>query len=421
MVASPESPLAALGVLSSAGSSGQASGSQYNSRRTSLRAGAQRFQNILSKGTIALRFVIATHSSASLDAERKQYDDIVLLPVNESRFNCALKPLLWFAHCATAFPTALFYAVADDDTYLQLDHFAADLNTLRAAAETQHVLYGLVMWYGTYDNSTMVPHEAWGGWLYNDGGAVNLRRRIERCRDALRNGNISMGRRLGGGGGRRGGRRARRRAARDDPCSSIPNPSRETVARNTLDDFAPFPVLNGPLWAASRSLAAAFVADPYPRQYLQELFRTPRVRAALARPGGPRKSNFGCWPVVDTIWGMWITKVAAARNLSLRLVNTPFMVQHHPWPAAIHGAFSNRSIVLHGLKREKNQVKFRRIAEVRGLGNFVPFDRKCGTCADLGWSSWPGAVHAQWTCCGCDATESRAACDARMGSQSVEQ
>lgn len=413
-----EPPLAAIGVLSSAGGSGQASGSQYNSRRTSLRASAQRFHDVLSGHTIALRFVIATHSSAKLDDERREFNDIVLLPVNESRFNCALKPLLWFAHCITAFPNTPFYAVADDDIYLQLDHFAADLRTLRAAAQTEHVLYGLVMWYGTYDNATMVPHEAWGGWLYSDGGAVNIRRRIERCRETIRSGQPSVGRRLGGGGGRAGRLRARRRAVHDDPCAHIPKASRETATRNSLDDFPPFPVVNGPLWATSRPLASALVSDPYPRQYLDRLFRTPRVRTALARPGGPRKSNFGCWPVIDTIWGVWITKVAEGRNLRLRLVNTPFMVQHHPWPAAIHGAFSNRSIVLHGLKREKNQIKFRRIAEERGLGRFVPFDRKCGTCAELGWSTWPGAVHGQWTCCGCDATENKAACDARMGSNS---
>ena len=93
------------------------------------------------------------------------------------------------------------------------------------------------------------------------------------------------------------------------------------------------------------------------------------------------------------------------------------MVQHHAWPAAVHGAFSNSSIVLHGLKRERNQKKFRAVAEARGLGPLVPFNRVCGGCDALGWSTWPGSVlvRRRWTCCGCDATATKAACDERMG------
>ena len=48
------------------------------------------------------------------------------------------------------------------------------------------------------------------------------------------------------------------------------------------------------------------VDDPYPRAYLQRLHGTARVRAALGRKNGPRKSNFGCWPVGDTILGLWV-------------------------------------------------------------------------------------------------------------------
>ena len=68
-----------------------------------------------------------------------------------------------------------------------------------------------------------------------------------------------------------------------------------------------------------------------------------------------------------------------------------------------------------GLKRERNQRKFRAVAEQRGLGPLVPFRRKCGGCAELGWSTWPGSPQARWTCCGCDAHESKADCDERMG------
>ena len=388
------SPLVALGVLSAKGASGQATGAQYLARRTSLRESSQRFGN--NGRALELRFLLAapsgTVSEAAIVDEQRQHGDIVFLAMSESRFNCALKSLLWFEHCATAFPKASFYALADDDTYLQLEHFELDLRSV-GLQENEHLLYGLVMWYGTYDNATMVPHEAWGGWGYSDAGAVRLRRRIERCREA---------------GSSSGGGRA-------NPCAKLAAPSRQTVARGTLSDVAPFPVVNGPLWAASNSLARALIADPIPRAYLRDLHRTPRVRHALERPGGPRKSNFGCWPVVDTIQGLWMTWVSVAHNLRIRLVNTPFMVQHHPWPATVHGAFSNHSIVLHGLKRERNQKKFRALAERRGAGPFVPFDRTCGSCAALGWSTWPGSAHAGWTCCGCDATRSKADCDVRMG------
>ena len=103
-------------------------------------------------------------------------------------------------------------------------------------------------------------------------------------------------------------------------------------------------------------------------------------------------------------------------TLNLSLVNTPFMVQHHPWPATVHGAFSNSSIVLHGLKKEKNQLKFRGVVARRGLGPFVPFRRRCAGCAELGWSTWPGSIHGRrWTCCGCDSTLTKRDCDERMG------
>ena len=216
---------------------------------------------------------------------------------------------------------------------------------------------------------------------------------------------------------RRRGRRALRHAelASTDACRKVPNSLLDTVARNTLaDDIPPFPVVNGPLFGLSRPLASALVTDPGPSEYLRDLKLTPRVRAALSRPGGPRKSNFGCWPVGDTILGVWFTRLAVRRGLRLTLVNSPFMVQHHPWPASVHGAFSNRSIVMHGLKRERNQLKFRALAEARGLGKFIPFKRTCGACAKLGWSTWPGSPHAEWTCCGCDATRSKKTCDARM-------
>ena len=347
--------------------------------------------------------------------EQNQFGDIVFLQMNESRFMCAIKPLLWYQYCLKAFPTARFIAISDDDAYLQLDHLEADLRSLQDDAAERLILWGLVMWYGAYDNVTMVTHETWGGWSYNDGGAVKSRRRMEECRDYRWI--AQAGRRLGT---REPSRRRRSRFARSkgetrDPCRRLTSAAKATIDRAGLSDRSPWPVVNGPLFAVSRRLAQLVVENTIPRQYLKALHQTERVRNALSRPGGPRKSNFGCWPVADSIFGLWITQISETLNIGIELVNSPFMVQHHPWPATVHGAFSNSSIVLHGLKKEKNQRKFREVVMQRGMGAFVPFRRHCGNCASLGWSTWGASVHSRlWTCCGCDATASKRDCDERM-------
>ena len=239
----------------------------------------------------------------------------------------------------------------------------------------------------------MVTHHNWGGWQYSDTGAVRGRRRIDACQAAQRRGRSgSCYKRLGRG-------------------------ALDAIEHNGLaNDVPPYPVVNGPLFAVSRNLGALIAQDRLPLIFQELLSQTARVKAAMSRPGGPRKSNMACWPVSDATLGYWISRIASARNLTLTLVNSPFMVQHHPWPAVVHGAFSNSSIVLHGLKKERNQRKFYDLALRRGMGPFVPFRRKCGNCAALGWSSWPGSPVSQWQCCGCDlAGESKAQCAERMG------
>ena len=246
--------------------------------------------------------------------------------------------------------------------------------------------------YPFYDNVSMVTHHEWGGWQYADTGAVRARRRIDECQAAQQRGRSTCSKRLGRG-------------------------ALDAIEHNGLAaDVPPYPVVNGPMFAVSSSLGALIAQDPLPRIFQEKLSQTARVKAAMSRPGGPRKSNMACWPVSDATLGYWISRIASARNLSLTLVNSPFMVQHHPWPAVVHGAFSNSSIVLHGLKKERNQRKFYDLALRRGMGPFAPFRRKCGNCAALGWSSWPGSQANQWQCCGCDlAGESKAQCEERMG------
>ena len=147
-----------------------------------------------------------------------------------------------------------------------------------------------------------------------------------------------------------------------------------------------------------------------------------RVNRSAAFPEIHVFERFGCWPTCDAIIGLWVTQVSQARGVSVQLVNTPFMVQHHPWAATVHGRFSNKSIVQHGLGLPELE-RFRAAAQRNGAGPFEPFERKCGDCKRMGWSSWQGSVHARWTCCGCDATfktkrlqlESIGCCNARLG------
>ena len=130
----------------------------------------------------------------------------------------------------------------------------------------------------------------------------------------------------------------------------------------------------------------------------------------------------------------------------MTLVHTPVGVQHYPWPVYSDSkSYSNRSIVAHGAKRPTSRMWA--IAERRMSGAFVPFHRTCGTyapptpnhnhnlhptstptpnpnpspnpnpnpnayptprcAAEMGWSSYPGSVFADWQCCGDPSNRSR--------------
>ena len=56
------------------------------------------------------------------------------------------------------------------------------LITNGAAASEDYVLWGFIMWYGVYNNITMVTHEAWGGWQTIDRGARRQRQHLGICR-----------------------------------------------------------------------------------------------------------------------------------------------------------------------------------------------------------------------------------------------
>ena len=180
------------------------------------------------------------------------------------------------------------------------------------------------MWKAYYNNVTMVTSTGFTGWGFTDWAAVAQRTQMDLCNCPATNASIA--------------------------CPGL-REDHVIAAQSNQIGSPPFPMANGPLSALSRSLAEAIARDPYPGWWLDELVKTPRIAAALARPGGPRKSSFACWPVVDSVLGYWVTRIGLTLDEPVTLVNTPLMKQHHPWPSAVRGRFSNSSIILHGLKK----------------------------------------------------------------------
>ena len=123
---------------------------------------------------------------------------------------------------------------------------------------------------------------------------------------------------------------------------------------------------------------------------------------ATSRRHGPKKSSFACWPLQDSMLGYWISKISLERGTHIHLANSPFMVQHHPWPSDGHGAFSNASVMRARFRSDRV-----RIAEVvafatgsRALGLSFRSNAPRGDCASMGWSTWPESHIHRRTCCG---------------------
>ena len=286
---------------------------------------------------------------------------------------CGLKSLLWFKYCELHFPSAQYYALGDDDSYVQLEHLEADLLSLPADS---YLLWGLTMWEAFYNRKTMVTHSSWGGWRFFDYGAVYDRHRMDRCR-AINSTDLGE-------------------------CKQMSKSAKEALRSGEYDpDFPPWPMVNAATFAVSRRLGNLLAHDTVPTTYLDELMRTPLVVAATSRRHGPKKSSFACWPLQDSMLGYWISKISLERGTHIHLANSPFMVQHHPWPSDGHGAFSNASVMVHGFKRPgANRLKLLAFARQQGSGPFIPYKRTCGDCASMGWSTWPGSHIHRWTCCG---------------------
>lgn len=368
--------IVALGVLSAAGSTAKSNATTGVRRREKLREALAPF----AKSTAtALRFLVADGRLRLGDAvyeEARRWRDILFLEMHEDPRRCSLKYLLWLRQAPALFPAAAWFALADDDIYLQVAHLEADLRLVasqtRDAAE--HVLYGLLMWKPYYNNATLNPSTGFASWDYHDWAAVAIRRTMRKCAAALRRSDVSM---------LPDGRPVRAHAP---ACYALRADHMRAVMGGHVDAMPPFPYINGPLFAVSRSLGGLIASSPLPAAFLAGLERQPKTA----------KWGISCTPVVDSILGYWVAATALAANASVTLVNSPRGKQHLPWPS---WGFGNHSIVVHGL-RSSRQDAFRSNAVRNGGGDFVPTPRTCDSCRAMGWTTWPGTPLHDWRCCG---------------------
>ena len=158
-------PFVALGYLS---------GGANAPRRTQIRQLAAKFAG----GGVAYRFVLATperqrEHDPKVVAEAAATQDMLLLNVSDTPFRCALKYVQWIAWARVAFPSAAFIASGDDDAYVQLAHFEADLRRVHAqiGAGTP-ALWGCIMWRAWYNNVTQDASTGFTGWTCADGQVV---------------------------------------------------------------------------------------------------------------------------------------------------------------------------------------------------------------------------------------------------------
>ena len=84
-------PLAALGVMSAVGASGQQSVKQYRARRGAVRTVHRLFVSRSQGASLALRFVLAHPRKSSAERrravleEQRQHNDVVRINITESR------------------------------------------------------------------------------------------------------------------------------------------------------------------------------------------------------------------------------------------------------------------------------------------------------------------------------------------------
>ena len=425
------SAFVALGLLSALGN---------RPRRDKIRETTSKFASFAS---VAVRFVLATapessSSSASMHAleEHHIHRDMVRLNISDTPFRCGFKYVLWFDYARRAFPTSRYFGAGDDDAYIQVSHFEMDLRNVAAQVGFEPpTLWGMIQWRSHYDKVTHDTSTGFMGWGCADAQAANVRRAMLTCRSQL-SGNATL-------------REALTKGLTLDSAPSNSNHAVVTstlkselpacasfasnvkrlvaVARDQVDwSMPPFPVANGPLFAVSRSLADLLALDldtpiDGARAWVRGLESTPlAMRYWASRQGGgaplAELAKRRCWPNSDSTLGLFVARAALRRDVRVTLVNTPLGVQHFPWPVySAERGISNRSIVFHGAKRPTSRAWG--VAEARGSGAFIPLNRTCASCAEMGWVTFEPSALRQWQCCGALKLPRRAAARTRTRSE----
>jgi hypothetical protein len=186
-----EQVFVALGLLSQAGHLTWAPAlggwAICRARRNRIRESTRKLQGAGSPGRmVSIRFLLGhlTNVDATREAhaEKMQHGDMVFLHLNESRFRCAEKYLLWFDFALRNFASASWIAAGDEDTYMQVAHLAEDLSPISPRGL---VLYGLIMWLAYFSPATYDTLDGHAGWSKTDAGAAARRRSMISCARSL--------------------------------------------------------------------------------------------------------------------------------------------------------------------------------------------------------------------------------------------
>ena len=345
---------------------------------------------------VALRFLVASPSRvespemrAQLHSEMSRFGDLILLNMTEHFLRCPLKYLLWLRLAPALFPKALWIVSGDDDIYVQLEHLSAELRLVgsQTGAESQPVLWGLITWKTFMNSATFDTSTGFTGWLFTDAAATGRRRAVHRCLANSPNATP---------GAEGGPKNMLVNTTGVKACDGL-GKAIAAVHRRAIHPNPPWPMANGPLFAVSAPLARLVANDPYPMAWLDGIQRSEVAATMQARKGKipNHLAGFSCFPMGDSVFGFWLSEISRRHHIRLTLVNSPLGVQHFAWGS---WSFGNRSIVLHGLKGPNNP--FWDFAMRRGSGPYIEYPRECDTCASMGWSTWPGSIVNEWTCCG---------------------
>ena len=409
-------PFVALGLLSAGAN---------QPRRDKIRQTTSKFANY--EKSVAVRFVLASPpdgaptTSTSASAEQRANRDLVVINVSDTPFRCGLKYVIWFDHARREFPSARYLAAGDDDAYIQLAHFEADLRNVAAQiGDVAPTLWGMIQWRSHYDNVTHDTSTGFMGWGCADGQAANVRRGMNACRAELaaRPGlRAQWLRRFGSAPLSKSSKSSEpvtpQLQASTPACAALAANEKRlyaVLAKQVDWELPPFPLPNGPLFAVSRSLGGLLSDDldtPLvgSRAWVESLERTPLAsRYWKSKEAGgraiPEMAKRRCWPNSDSSLGLFVARATIRAGVNVTMVNTPLGVQHFPMPVySAARSYSNRSIVAHGAKRPLSRMWG--IAESRMSGAFIPYNRTCGACADaMGWVTYEPSAFASWQCCG---------------------